>query len=174
MPRAKRESDEMYNARRRISRRIDRLEKRAENQTGAERERTRIEIGQLKEAREKTYVKSDATPEQREQIVKESYGTLQGAGEEALKEREADAVLKSYVGKRIFAGTVDIWQSGGTYRERLAKIMDFFKVKTKAALVDMMDKLLGESLYSRGDDDQDSRYRVASMKLRLVARKMER
>lgn len=183
--RAVKRGDYAYNARRRYTRRAEKLYKQADKATGetAERLRGQAEVN-LKdavrlyenerdrakfEAKMKTKYGVDLTnvkaanPAQRAQLMNESYDALRGA----TRERMVKEIMNGPAGKRIMASTADIWKKAIKTNENGERVVDMdmayrlimkhFGVDSMADVIDIYEDELGEDLYS--DPESEERYR---------------
>ena len=129
----------------------------------------------LTEERRKTQAQSKKANEKiRDEVVgtrKESpsfqalEGTRKGAAAQQLREDEAHAILNSPIGQRIIGGTVEIWEEGARVaadnekgyqidKEKiLPQLFKYFNVDNVADLLDEIENITGDLLYSRGDMD---------------------
>lgn len=98
---------------------------------------------------------------------------LAGARTETLREDEARAILNSPIGQRIIGGTVQVWEEGARVpaddekgykidKEKiLPQLFDYFKVSNVAELLEKIEDITGEMLYSHGDLDE--KYEAAKL-----------
>lgn len=89
--------------------------------------------------------------------------TRKGAAAQTLREDEARAILNSPIGQRIIGGTVEIWEEGARVaaenekgykidKEKiLPQLFEYFNVDNVADLLDEIENITGDLLYSRGD-----------------------
>lgn len=98
-----------------------------------------------------------------------SYQALESArkstASQTLREEEARAILNSPIGQRIIGGTVEIWEEGARvpadnekgYKIDKTKILPqlfaYFNVDNVADLLDEIENITGDLLYTRGDMD---------------------
>ena len=98
-----------------------------------------------------------------------SYQALESArkstASQTLREEEARAILNSPIGQRIIGGTVEIWEEGARVaadnekgyqidKEKiLPQLFAYFGVDNVADLLDEIEQITGDLLYSRGDMD---------------------
>ena len=106
-----------------------------------------------------------------------SYQALESArkstASQTLREEEARAILNSPIGQRIIGGTVEIWEEGARVaadnekgykidKEKiLPQLFEYFNVDNVADLLDEIENITGDLLYSRGD--MDSIYEAAKL-----------
>ena len=100
----------------------------------------------------------------REKAISGSRRAMQGAQDaETLRQNEARALLNSRIGRRIIGGTVQIWQDDASIetetgtkidkRRILPSLYNYFNVDNLADLLDKIEDITGETLYSNADDD---------------------
>ena len=102
----------------------------------------------------------------REKAISDKYSrrAMQGAQDaETLRQNEARALLNSRIGRRIIGGTVQIWQDDASIetetgtkidkRRILPALYNYFNVDNLADLLDKIEDITGETLYSNADDD---------------------
>ena len=92
-------------------------------------------------------------------------GMRKGATSQTLREEEARAILNSPIGQRIIGGTVQIWEEGARvaadnekgYKSDQEKILPqlyaYFNVENTADLLEKIEEITGDLLYSHGDMD---------------------
>lgn len=176
MARAAKAGDALYNARRRLKRRAQRLEKAAavesdaavrarleaeavalyeEAASGYEQERYRAKFVSDTGISGYKVTAGEWSPEKRKAYISRSIGELEGAiaSDEQRRWRTAKTLLKSPVGRRVYAATVDVWRDGD-YQDRDAAITDFFGVDDMADVLDIFESELGEDLYEDLDDEE--------------------
>lgn len=171
MARAKRLSDELYNARRRYRRRAERLVKQAKETIGAAAERLRVLARDYIERALSTYQQGhepsgkiaelakslgarlkDGKPTvdytakaQVEKIAHESMQTLENMKD--TRDYEARIILqRGNIGARFYGGLIDIW-ADTDYADRDAAILDYFGADS---LMDVLEELeqSGIDIYS--------------------------
>ena len=130
----------------------------------------------LNQERELIKARSDETDKKlRERITElgdesKSLASLQAekksVDSDQLREEEARAILNSPIGQRIIGGTVEIWDEGArvsadnkkgykTDKEKiLPQLYDYFKVDSTAALLEKIEGITGELLYSHNSMDE--------------------
>ena len=102
--------------------------------------------------------------ESRKEQEKQSFEALESKLKDDVfrREKEANIILNSPVGKRIMAGLVDVWSGaiskGNTADEnrRLAEsaIFEYFNADNWADVISAIEETIGESLYQlTGEDD---------------------
>lgn len=193
-------ADSTYNARRRFTRRAERLEKQAATESGAAAERLRIQAEdnykkamELFDSKEKQkefaqkhgieFTEKDTSAARREHLLQESVKRLESnlTDPTARRESEAREVLNSKVGSRIYAATRDIWidyidEEGKGHIDNRAmierRIMDEFGVDSMAEVIDMFEKELGEKLYK--DPDESARYDEVVSAAKVMMRRISR
>lgn len=84
---------------------------------------------------------------------------------QTLREEEARAILNSTIGHRIIGGTVEVWEEGARVpadnekgykidKEKiLPQLFAYFNVDNVADLLDEIEQITGDLLYSHGDRD---------------------
>lgn len=100
----------------------------------------------------------------REKAISGSRRAMLGAQDaETLRQNEARALLNSRIGRRIIGGTVQIWQDDASIetetgtkidkRRILPALYNYFNVDNLADLLDKIEDITGETLYSNADND---------------------
>ena len=85
------------------------------------------------------------------------------------RELEAESVFNSKVGKRIFGGLVDVWREEATVMGKVDQskiydaLYDYFGVDNKADLLDKIEEITGENLYT--DDATEEWYETVKLTL---------
>ena len=150
--RAKRASDEAYNARRRLKRRAERYEKQAAGAEGAAARRFRTLAASLRETAARTYRDRTSGTYDLNALAQGRKGgaAVSDMGEEA----QADILMRSHIGGRIWAATADVWRDL-PYDEREGALLKEFGVETLADLFKVLERALGEDLYS---DESRAKY----------------
>lgn len=146
MARAKRASDEAYNARRRYRREAARLQKQTAKSSGSYSERLRALSDELLDKANMTY--QAGTGSYRTDLIKESRSVRSMS-----EERQTDILLSSNIGSRIYAGTIELWQDADP-NEREDAILKAFGVKSMLDVLKILERELGERLYS--DDTREN------------------
>lgn len=149
MARARRASDDVYNARRRYRRQAERLLKRAEAASGEKRAQLEREAqiatekaiatyenkskiqGRLKPLAERFGV-SKQPMAQRSEIIAQSETALANFD---LKNAQGRAILSGNIGQRFYAGLVDIWRGS---EDREQAVLDYFGVSNLLTLVEIL------------------------------------
>ena len=170
MARAKRASDEAYNARRRLKRQAARMRKQAASAAdGAYAGRLRALADEALKQAQETYFNRE-TKQYRAGAVREAE-RLASHFDVADEDIQADILLSSPIGSRIYAGTVEIWRGIEDYNKREDAILKAFGVKRMADVIKLIEKQLGEALYNT---DSDERYNIAVLTImQMVARNGE-
>ena len=106
----------------------------------------------------------------RKRVITRSANILEGSqkDEEMRREREARMLLSDdRIGSRIMGGFVDIWKEDATVvdsatgilkvdnKKIMRKMMDYFEVDNYADLLDKIENITGERLYSNPENDFD-------------------
>lgn len=141
--RAKTKADAAYNARRRLKRQAERFEKQALSAEGSAKKRMESLAESLREAASRTYKREDGTYDLRAL----AQGRDLFARYTMQEERQADILMRSHIGSRIYAATVDVWK-GLSYDEREAALWEEFGVSSNADLIKLLEKELGEEFYA--------------------------
>lgn len=168
-PRAKRASDEAYNARRRFRRAAQRYEKKAAKSSGAEKARYEFLAQEKTKKALETYAEGKEPKGEMGRLAEKYAGGYkrekQSIGQliaESLKEsikdkihsREemANTILQSgNVGSRLFAGLIDIWQDAENYKGREQAILEHFGAKDMLEVIEMLEEA-GIDIYTAPDD----------------------
>ena len=176
MARARKKGDDLYNARRRLKRRAQRLEKAAATESDAAvKARLEAETSSLYEEAAAGYIvdrdrqrfvnskglqgykvtADQWSAQKRQAYISESKRQLEGSmqNDDQRRYRTAKTLMKSPVGRRIYAATVDVWRDY-EYSDRDSAIMDFFGVDSMADVIDMFEEELGEDLYEELDSEE--------------------
>lgn len=174
MARARKKSDDVYNARRRFTRRAERLISAANNESDVNvASRLKAEATSLLEQAAAGYESqrdkqaflnkygitgykvpiSQTSPEKQRAYEYLSRRQLEGRLQDAdiRRDRSAKNLLSSAVGRRIYAATANIWR-GRDYYTRDELIMDFFGVDSMADVVRIFEDELGADLYDKPED----------------------
>lgn len=158
MARLKRKSDATYNARRRYRRQAERYEKKAASSSGLEKSKyTQL----AKISLEKAYALYDdstsakgtrkmqemsqrlsprravreLTSKEKSNLIRRSTGaTKSGMSDDEAREIEAQDILSSSVGDRVYGALVDVWRDS-SYSDRDVAIMDHFGVDSMADVI---------------------------------------
>lgn len=95
-----------------------------------------------------------------------SAGALFSARGATLREEEARAIMNSPIGHRIIGGLVEVWQdeavtvdevTGETKQDKgkmMQAIFDYFDVSDTASLLEKIEEITGDVLYSHGTVDE--------------------
>lgn len=95
---------------------------------------------------------------------------------EQLRQDEARAVLNSPIGSRIIGGLVDVWKDTATVtgddgeltidqRKILPALFDYFEVDNLADMLDKVEEIIGDKLYS--DEDNENMYEAVKIMLQI-------
>lgn len=172
MARAKRQSDEIYNARRRFKRAAARYEKRAAGLTGASKSMMQKLAKQALDKANALYQKPlSALPETKrvsriKQLSEQSLRMLESARNKPdsaeRREQEARELLSGSVGSKIYGGLVNIWKTPADdkmpveirqdYQVRNDAIMRFFGVTSMWDAIKKIEQIVGNALYSTSDE----------------------
>ena len=186
MARARKQSDVTYNARRRYRRQAERYEKKAAESSGIEKSRYE---NLAKTSLEKSYLLydkpttakgtrkmqemsqrlkprravRDLTKKEKAKLIERSKGaTKSEMSDDEAREFEAQDIMRSSVGDRIYGALVDIWRDSG-YSNRDYAIMDFFGVESMAEVLDAIEEA-GIDIYA--DPESLERYDEAVTQMR--------
>lgn len=120
-----------------------------------------------------TASKLEVTQETKKELIQESTQTLETVMKDDVRrtEREAQAVVNSpEIAHRIMGGLVDVWKNrvptidGKLSTKRIIPtLFDYFGVGSYQELLERLEGIVGESLYSMGDNE----YFYDSVKLAL-------
>lgn len=158
MARAKRPSDEAYNARRRLKREAARLEKQAGRASGSYSERLKNVAEELREKASNLYY----NPEQdyRRDLIRQSESVRSMS-----EERQTDILLSSNIGSRIYAGTRELWIDESDPNMREERILEAFGVSSMLDVLKILEKRLGEILYSEDTTENYDSVTLAIMQM---------
>lgn len=151
-------SDEAHNARRRFRSEAKRIEKEAAKNQGAYGARLSSLADELRNKASALY---SSKGEYRQDLIKQSENV-----KSMSEERQADILLSSNIGSRIYAGTKEIWQDADP-NEREDAILKAFGVRSMLDVLKVLEGQLGELLYS--DDTPESYDIVALSIMTLIA-----
>lgn len=148
MARAKRESDKLYNARRRLKRQAERYRKQSEISTPLKASRLQQQAKYLESQASRLYKGKD-TAKNQARIKAQSYSALQGTREDTQKRRDIEAleIMKTNVGAKIYGATVSIWQDSA-YPDRNKALIKHFGVTDLMGVIEKFEAEFGEKLYS--------------------------
>lgn len=141
MARAHRASDDAYNARRRLKREAARLEKQAGRASGSYAERLRNVADELRDKASNLYYNPER--EYRADLIRQSESVRSMS-----EERQTDILLSSNIGSRIYAGTRELWIDEQDPNMREERILEAFGVSSMLDVLKILEKRLGEILYS--------------------------
>lgn len=170
MARKKRESDEQYNIRRRLTRAAARAIKKAEQATGAERERLEWQAEQHLKRAASTYAEGKPVGKKVsdlskrlgreierpsridiEQIKAQSEKAKFRTGKSAQREQSAREVLNSNIGSRIIGAFESEW------RDDKSNMLEIIMQKTGASdlmeVIEIIEEKVGASLYMEPGSD---------------------
>lgn len=173
MARKKRDSDEMYNVRRRLTRAAERAIKKAEKATGAERERLEWQAEQHLKRAAGTYAEgkpigkkvTDLAKRLKREIDKPGKIDLEQIkaqaekakfkkGKMARREQSAREVLNSNIGSRIIGAFESEW------RDDPSNMLDIIMQRTGASdlmeVIEIIEEKVGPALYQ--DPGESARY----------------
>lgn len=201
--RPRKKSDSTYNARRRYAREAERNLKKAEQSTGATSSRYRRlaqesykkalqtytdtgqkAAGRIQRLGERLGVdyqtRREAYREQKQDLGKlerESFEFTETGRKQLgkiLREREAETIMNSPIGKRVIAGLEGIWRepatdlSGKVDKAKIyPAIMDYFNVDNLANLLERIEAELGEVLYTDQGGELEN-YDVVKLQIQVA------
>ena len=178
MARKSKAGDKAYNARRRYARQAERYAKRAEQLQGTESTRLRTLATRALENAYRTYEDptkakgskliqdltkklNPRTPvrkpsaELRKNVIEESESRALESSledEDERREIEAEEILSSSIGSRIYGALVDIWKDS-PYSDRNDAIMDWFGVDSMADVIEEIENA-GIDIYAEPESDE--------------------
>lgn len=141
MARAHRASDDAYNARRRFKREAARLERQAGRAFGSYSERLKNAAEELRKKASNLY--HDPERGYRADLLRQSESVRSMS-----EERQTDILLSSNIGSRIYAGTRELWIDESDPNLREQRILEAFGVQSMLDVLKILEKQLGETLYS--------------------------
>ena len=159
MARRKRASDEAYNARRRLKREAERLERQAAKSEGSFSERLQSVADELRDKANMLYANKEKPGEYRQDLIRQSQSVRSMS-----EERQIDILLSSNLGQRIYAGTKNLWIDKDP-NEREDAIVKAFGVRTILDVVKILENQLGDALYSEDTIDNYDSIRLAIMEI---------
>lgn len=170
-PRPKRASDELYNARRRMKREAERLQRELPKASAGAKQGILQRIGELKDAIGKLYVEKFASGTKRgsvaqRKLIEKMLDTAVPRSHKSLKtQKAANEALKGKAGKRLMSYTESLWHGITDKDVRLKKIMDWLGVKKPNEIFDAFKAKTGIDLTEVPPDEPekyDYYVRVAS------------
>lgn len=186
--RPRKKSDSTYNARRRYARSAKRYIEQAEKATGAAASRYRRLAQESYKKALQTYSDTKQKVSKRIRDVGERLGIdyqkrrelyqdskrdvrklesesveFTRAGQKVARQREAETIFNSSVGKRIIGGLEGIWRDAATGPDGkvdktkiFPALFDYFQVDNLADLLDKIESVIGDELYtSQGDETEN-------------------
>lgn len=157
MARAKRASDEAYNARRRLKREAARLERQAGRASGSYADRLMNVAQELRDKAGQLYKRDDR--DYRADLIRQSESVRSMS-----EERQTDILMSSNIGSRIYAGTRELWIDADV-NEREEAILKAFGVKSLLDVLKILEKQLGDILYSDATIENYDKAVLAIMEL---------
>lgn len=164
-------SDLVHNARRRFAREAERYEKKASQAKGMEADRYRTlartslekaialyedpkkisgnsTIRNLTQKLNPRILSGKISDAGKKSLQRQSFRSLEGskADSQERREYEADVIMSSDAGARIYAGLVSIWEDFGYY-EREEALLDYFDVDSMADVLETIEES-GIDLYA--------------------------
>lgn len=158
MARAHRTSDDAYNARRRLKREAARLEKQAGRASGSYSERLKDVAEELRNKAANLYYNPER--DYRTDLIRQSKSVRSMS-----EERQTDILLSSNIGSRIYAGTREKWIDEEDYNLREERILEAFGVSSMLDVLKILEKQLGDILYSDDTTENYDAVTLAIMKL---------
>lgn len=175
--RAPKAADELRNARRRFAREADRYVKEANKYTGAIKDRYETLAKRSLNKALSTYSENYPTSKYSKDIknlidnldsstlskvrrgdvqglIKESFSSLQSADIDR-RAQEADRIMSSSAGSRIYGATVNIW-SDKSYKDRDRALMEYFGTDDMMGVIEKFEEEFPDTLY--GDTDKIEKY----------------
>ena len=150
------------------------------NELGVDLERERRRMQQMKEGTARQIRESAISEEVSSSRLKSSI-----VAADARREAEARQIINSKVGSRIIGGLVDVWKDAATVMVEengilkskvdntkiIPELMKHFNVDNLADLIEKVEKITGEELYS--DSDSETQYETVKIMLQKHAAKNE-
>lgn len=144
---------------------------RIANQLGVDIEEERLKMkaqsGTVREKIRDAYIKLDETSA--------SYKALKRKSRAAIREAEAEILMKSPVGKRIIASNVDIWKDKASVEVNGKRVVDkkkimpailrAYKADSLADLLEKMEDISGEDLYT--DFKNETIYKLIRLQIMI-------
>lgn len=160
MARAHRTSDDAYNARRRLKREAARLEKQANRATGSYSERLQSVADELRSKAANLYADKESGKGYRSDLIRQSESVRSMS-----EERQTDILLSSNIGSRIYAGTKELWIDEQDPNMREERILEAFGVSSMLDVLKILEKQLGDILYSEDTIENYDSVTLAIMQL---------
>lgn len=160
-PRPKRASDELYNARRRMKREAERLERELPKAGAGAKQGILSRIGELKDAIGKLYVEHFAGGTKRgsaaqRKLIEKMLDTAVPKSQKSLKtQKAANEALKGKAGKLLMSYTESLWHDITNKEERLKKVMDWLGVKEPTEIFDAFKARTGIDLTEVPPDEPE-------------------
>lgn len=84
----------------------------------------------------------------------ESFKQLTGAFEDdsAMRANTAETLMRGVAGRRIFAGTTEIWE-GKSGSDRMQALFEHFGVDNEADLLELIESKVGDELYAEPESE---------------------
>lgn len=175
--RAPKAADELRNARRRFAREADKYVREANKYTGAVKDRyetlAKRSLNKALSTYSENYPVSKYSKDIKNLIdnldsstlskvrrgdvqglIKESFSSLQSADIDR-RAQEADRIMSSSAGSRIYGATVNIW-SDSAYHDRDKALMDYFGTDDMMGVIEKFEEEFPDTLY--GDTDKIEKY----------------
>lgn len=200
MARAKRESDNVYNARRRYRRQAERYLAKAEKASGIEKARYEAQArdatmkaaqlytkgqkpqGQIKALMERQGIdngmlmarghKSGGLGRSVERLVDQSLNALVGSKPETRDQMARDILSTGNVGSRFYGGLVQIWDETEESRKHPNRaILEFFGAES---IMDVLEELEAQGIDLYTPDENDDVYKSVQLKLQQYILKTRR
>ena len=200
MARAKRQSDDVYNARRRYRRQAERYLAKAEKASGLKRARYQAQArdatikaaqtyaqgqkpqGQVKALMERQGIgsstiaakghKSGGIGRSVERLVDQSLNALVGSKPETRDQMARDILSTGNVGSRFYGGLVQVWdETEESRRHPNRAIVEFFGAES---IMDVREELEAQGIDLYTPDENDDVYKSVQLKLQQYILKTRR
>ena len=194
MARAKRQSDDVYNARRRYRRQAERYLAKAEKASGLKRARYQAQArdatikaaqtyaqgqkpqGQVKALMERQGIGSSTiaavSAAKVERLANQSLNALVGNREKTRDQMARDILSTGNVGSRFYGGLVQVWdETEESRRHPNRAILEFFGAES---IMDVLEELEAQGIDLYTPDENDDVYKSVQLKLQQYILKIRR
>lgn len=181
MARARRQSDDVYNARRRYRRQAERYLAKAKKASGLEKARYQAQArnatikaaqtyskgqkpqGRVKALMDQQGIETIAPGANSERLVNQSLSALAGRESKSRDDMARSILSMGNVGSRFYGGLVQIWDETEESRQHPNRaILDFFGAES---IMDVLEELEAQGIDLYSPDENDSVYKSVQLKL---------
>lgn len=187
MARARKQSDDVYNARRRFRRQAERYLAKAGGASGLQKARYEAQAraatmnamrtyskgqkpqGQVKKLAERleitqgTFAAQAASQSNLSRLMQQSYSALRGTGQKSRDDMAREILSTGNVGSRFYGGLVQIWDGSEASRQHPNRaILEFFHAES---LMDVLEQLEEQGIDLYTPDVNEDVYKSAQLQL---------